>query len=124
MDFLLLYYVLFPLECDKTVNIKCYDDECHDEEPRFHPVLYLQALAGVGSGNEVVPAPTDLGGAEEGDNDGAERKQVRGNDEVPEIEERAAFCERLKFDDAVAECGGKTECENNYRTNDTAFDSA
>ena len=99
---------LVPREADQTGDVEQDDRAGHDVgEDRLHPRLNLQALAGVGLGDEVIPAPAvTLVAAEDGEGEGAQRQQVGGDEEVPEIQPCGALGEGLERQQAVAQRRG------------------
>lgn len=65
-NFDLFAAVLLPWECEQPVNVKQYDHNRNEVlEYRPHPVLHLQAFAGIGFQDEIIPSPADLAAAEE-----------------------------------------------------------
>ena len=78
--------ILLPGEVDQAHAVDHEDRRGNQiAEDGLHPVLNLQPLAGIGFGNELVPAPAvALAAAEDGDDQGAEGQQVGGNDEIPD----------------------------------------
>ena len=76
-------------------------DECDGyrneiPEQRLHPVLHLQAGAGIGFVHELVPTPAEFIAAEQRNNQGAQRQNIGGNYEIPEIQPGGTFCKRLE----------------------------
>ena len=79
----------------------------HILEHGLHPILHLQALAGIGLGLEVLPAPAvALAAAEQRDDQRAQRQQVVGNDEVPQIQPCSALGKGLEGPQAVTQSSG------------------
>ena len=115
---------LLPSEGGETIDIKEGHDHGYDDlEDGFHPLLYFHALAGIGLGNEVVPAPAELIAAEQRKDERADRQQVGRNDEIPEIEPCASLCEGLEGKGAVAQSGSKSEQEDDDTADDAALGS-
>ena len=83
---------LLPGEADHTHDVN--DDNSHGNhiaEDGLHPVLDLQTLAGVGFGNEIIPAPAiTLVAAEDNKYQRTQGQQVVGNQEVPQIQPPSA----------------------------------
>ena len=91
-------HILFPLKSNHSVYIDKYDcDRDHEAEKGFHPRLYFHAFAGVGFGDEIVPAPAELIAAEQSENKRAERKNGGRYYEVPEIKPGCTGGKRLEF---------------------------
>ena len=112
---------LFPPEGDHAVNID-EDDRGRDEiaEDGLHPGLDLPALARVGLGEEIVPAPAEFIAAVEREDERAERQDVVGDEEVPEIEPCAAVRKRLELEHAVAQRRGQGKHEHARTADQTA----
>ena len=90
---------LLPGEANQTHDVD-NDDSCgnHIAENRLHPVLNLQALAGVGFLDKVFPAPAiALVAAENNKAQGAQRQQICGDQEIPQVQPCSAFCEGTKL---------------------------
>ena len=116
-----LHSGLFPPEGDHAVNID-EDDRSRDEiaEDGLHPGLDLPALARVGLGEEIVPAPAEFIAAVEREDERAERQDVVGDEEVPEIEPCAAVRKRLELEHAVAQRRGQGKHEHARTADQTA----
>ena len=101
-------FYLLPVEADQTHDVN--NDHSHGNhiaENGLHPVLDFQALAGVGFCQEVLPAPAIALVAAENDKDQrAQRQQVVGDDEIPQIQPCGAFREGLEGPQAVAQRSG------------------
>ena len=82
------FFSLLPGEADHAHNVD-NDDRYGNNiaEDGLHPVSDLQALAGIGFSQEVLPTPAvTLTAAEHDEGQGAQRQQVVGNNEVPQIQ--------------------------------------
>jgi len=101
-------FSLFPGEADHTHNVD--DDNCygnHIAEEGLHPVADLQTLAGICFSQEILPAPAvTLAAAEDHEDHGAQRQQVVGDDEVPQIQPCSALGKGLEGPQAVTQSSG------------------
>ena len=70
---------------------------------RLHPGADLQAPAGVGFGHKIVPAPAKAVAAEQRQHQRPQRQHIVADDEVPEVQPRAARRKRLEVQHAVAQ---------------------
>ncbi len=83
-----------PVECRYAVYVDDGDDDGNNvSEQRFLPFLYFQSFACIGFTDETVPAPADPVTAEESEYQRAERQDVCGNYEIPEVQPGRSFGE-------------------------------
>ena len=103
---------------NKTALKELLDISLSKDEKKYHrqypgqieaqKLRKLHASARIGLGYEPVPAPSVAVAAEEHEQEGAQRKNVVADDEVLQIEHRAAGTEGLEVGpDVEAEDAGK-----------------
>jgi len=100
--------MLFPLEANKAHNIDYKNGNGYDiAEDGLHPGLNFQALTRIGFRNKIIPTPTiTLAAAENSKHKRTYRKQICGDQEIPEIKPCRTFRKGLEGENAVAKRGG------------------
>ena len=99
---------LFPVKGCDAINIDCGDNGRNDILKQwFLPFLYFQSGSGVCFFYKAIPAPSKTAAAEQCKDERAERKDIGGNDKIPEIQPCCAVCKRLKMDEIKTKCGGQ-----------------
>ena len=120
-----LRVALLPAEGGEAVDIESSDadrDEVHED--RLHPALDLQALARIGLGDELIPAPADFVAPKDGEDQRADGQAVCAYDEIPEVKPRRAFRKGLEGEHAVAEGSGQRQQENADAADNAALGTA
>ena len=120
-----MFDALLPAEGGEAVDVEGgHADRDEVREDGLHPVLDLHALALVGLGDKLVPAPAELEAAEDGEDQRADGQEVGADDEVPEVQPGGAFGKGLEAELAVAESGGQAQQEDADAADDAALGTA
>ena len=111
---------LFPVKGCDAINIDCGDNGRNDILKQWLlPFLYLQSGSGVCFFYKAIPAPSKTAAAEQCKDERAERKDIGGNDKIPEIQPCRAVCKRLKMDEIKTKCGGQGKKKDNDSADQT-----
>lgn len=113
---------LFPVKGCDAINIDCGDNGRNDVLKQWLlPFLYLQSGSGVCFFYKAIPAPSKTAAAEQCKDERAERKDIGGNDKIPEIQPCRAVCKRLKMDEIKTKCGGQGKKKDNDSADQTSL---